>query len=95
MEMEKTFEQIPIEIENMINNYRENIISAFKKGGYDLTLTIKVSLGGNLEKTTIAPSIEFYPESKVKSEKYTVTVEERQNKLPLTFVRSVGDASDI
>jgi len=95
MEMEKTFKQIPIELGYMINNYKENIVSAFKKGDYDLTLTIKVILSGNLEKTTIAPSIEFYPESKVKSEKYTITVDEKQISLPLRSVGKVSHASDI
>lgn len=87
MEMVKTLNQMAEEIETMIGNYRQNITSAFEKSGYDLNLTIKINLKGNYEKIAITPVLEFYPEPKIKSEKYTVSVEEKQIGLPL---RSVG-----
>ena len=92
MEMVKTLNQMADEIVTMIENYKHNIATAFEKSGYDLNLTIKVNLKGNYEKIAITPILEFYPEPKVKSEKYTVSVEEKQIGLPL---RSVGNATNI
>lgn len=86
MNIEKTIEQIPVETKNMIDNYSQNIATAFENNGYDLNLTIKVNLKGNYEKVAITPTLEFYPEPKVKSEKYTISVDEKQISLPLKSV---------
>ena len=87
MNINKTIEQIPIELKTIIHNYRMAIATAYEKSGNDLNLTINVKLKGNSEKIAISPSLEFFPEPKVKSEKYTVSVEERQIGLPL---KSIG-----
>ena len=76
--MIKTHEQIKEELCGLLDNYRQNIESAFKKSGFELTISAKVVLeqkGGVIE---ISPSIEFYPEPKTKSAKYTVQVNEHQ-----------------
>ena len=88
MNIEKTLNQVSNEIETLIWNYRRNISTAFENNGYDLNLTIKVNIKGNYEKVAISPTLEFYPESKIKSEKYTVSVEEKQIGLPLKSVSS-------
>ena len=88
MNIEKTLNQVSGEIETLIQNYRRNISTAFENNGYDLNLTIKVNIKGNYEKVAISPTLEFYPESKIKSEKYTVSVEEKQIGLPLKSVSS-------
>ena len=91
VEMNKTLSQVSSEIKTMIYNYHNNITTAFEKNGYDLTLTIKVNLKRVDGKNDITPSLEFYPESKTKSEKYTVSVDEKQIGLPLRDVSvSVG-----
>jgi len=83
MNLDRTIEQILKEVANLINNYHQNIATAFEKSGYDLNLTIKLNLDGNNEQVEITPSLEFYPEPKLKSEKYTVSVQEKQIELPL------------
>lgn len=88
MNMYKTINQIAAELETLLENYRQNIKTAFEKNEYDLTLSIKVNIKRVGEKNNISPSLEFYPESKVKSEKFTVSVDETQIELPLKSVSS-------
>ena len=87
MNINKTIEQIPIELKTIIHNYRMAIATAFEKSGFDLDISIKVKIKGNSEKVAITPSLEFFPEPKVKSERYTISVEERQIGLPLKSVK--------
>jgi len=87
MNINKTIEQIPIELKTIITNYRQNIATAYEKSGCNLDLTIKVNLKGSYEKVAITPVLDFFPEPKVKSEKYTVEVEELQIGLPLKSVK--------
>ena len=76
--MIKTHEQIKHELCGLIDNYWKNIESAFKKSGYELTISAKVQLEQKDGSILISPSIEFYPEPKTKSEKFTVRVNEKQ-----------------
>lgn len=82
----KTISQVSSELAILISNYRQSIKTAFEKNEYDLTLSIKVNIKRVGEKNNISPSLEFYPESKIKSEKYTVSVDEKQIELPLKSV---------
>ena len=91
MNINKTIEQIPIELKTIIHNYRMAIATAYEKNEFDLDISIKVKIKGNSEKVAISPSLEFFPEPKVKSENYTVSVEERQLGLPL---KSIGGSRE-
>ena len=59
--MIKTHEQIKHELYGLINNYWKNIESAFRKSGYELTISAKVVLEQKDGSILISPSIEFYP----------------------------------
>ena len=76
--MIKTHEQIKHELCGLIDNYWKNIESAFRKSGYELTISAKVVLEQSGGVVKISPTIEFYPEPKTKSTKYTVQVNEKQ-----------------
>jgi len=84
MEMKKTFKQIPIEIENTISNYSNSIEKAFINNAYDLDITAKIKMFKKDGKTSITTHIEFFPEPKTKSEKYTVVVDDIQPPLPFS-----------
>ena len=79
--MNKTREQIKHEIGNILDNYWTNIKSGYEKSGYSLKIDIKVIMEASGDQTGITPSLEFYPEPKTKSEKYTVHVNEKQIRL--------------
>ena len=76
--MIKTIEQIKHEIGNLLDNYHENIKSAYEKSGFSIKVDIKIGLERLGQDNTITPTIEFYPLPKTKSEKYTVKVNEKQ-----------------
>ena len=76
--MFKTIEQIKHEVSNLLDNYRENIKSAYEKSGFALKVDIKIGMERLGQDNTITPSLEFYPQPKTKSEKYTVKVNEKQ-----------------
>ena len=76
--MVKTIDQIKAEVDNLLNNYSQNIKSAFEKSGYALKLNIKIELESLAGEICISPTIAFYPEPQTKSEKYTVKVNEKQ-----------------
>ena len=78
LKMNKTLEQINSELETILQNYWPNITSAFEKSGYELTISSRIVLEKIGEEIAITPTIEFYPEPKTKSEKYTVRVNENQ-----------------
>jgi len=76
--MLKTIEQIKHEIGNLLDNYRDNIKSAYEKSGFALKVDIKIGMERIGQDNAITPTIEFYPLPKTKSEKYTVHVNEKQ-----------------
>ena len=76
--MKKTRTQMAIEIANLIDNYWDNIKSAYEKSGYSLNLSIKVGINAEGQETVITPILEFYPEPKTKSSKYSIRVNEKQ-----------------
>ena len=76
--MNKTLDQINSELETLLHNYWPNIVTAFEKSGYSLTISAKIVLEKQGQEIAIMPTIEFYPVPKTKSEKYTVRVNENQ-----------------
>jgi len=76
--MLKTIEQIKHEGGNLLDNYRDNIKSAYEKSGFSLKVDIKIGMERFGQDNAITPSLEFYPQPKTKSEKYTVKVNEKQ-----------------
>jgi len=78
LSMFKTIEQIKHEVGNLLDNYRDNITSAYEKSEFSLKVDIKIGLERFGSENAITPTLEFYPQPKTKSEKYTVKVNEKQ-----------------
>jgi len=78
LNMFKTIEQIKCEVGNLLDNYRDNITSAYEKSGGSLKVDIKIGMERLGQDNTITPSLEFYPLPKTKSEKYTIKINEKQ-----------------
>ena len=76
--MQKTKAKIVEELSGLLDNYWDNIKSAYEKSGYSLNLSIKVGINAEGQETVITPMLEFYPEPKTKSAKYDVRVNEKQ-----------------
>ena len=76
--MFKTIEQIKHEVGNLLDNYRDNIKSAYERSGFALKVDIKIGMERLGQDNTITPSLEFYPLPKTKSEKYTIKISESQ-----------------
>ena len=79
---DKTLFQIKEELDGLTDNHWKDIKEAFNAGP-GVTLTYKVDLEPDSGLVDIKPTIEFYPLPKYKSTKYTVTVDEDQEPLPL------------
>ena len=82
MKIKKTLQQIPFELGNTIQNYSNSITKAFNNNACDLDITAKIKIANKDGKNLITVHIEFFPEPKLKSEKHTVVVDERQIPLP-------------
>lgn len=76
--MQKTKQKIKDEICGLVDNYWPDIKSAYVAHEFDLKIAINVNLGVDAGKITVAPTIEFFPEPKKKSAKYTVKIDEKQ-----------------
>lgn len=79
--MEKTRGQFINEVEYLINEHWGEIKKAYKDHEFDLKITISVSMSAEHGKIVLAPAIEFFPQPKFKSPKYTVEIDEKQLEL--------------
>ena len=83
MEMVKTHEQAKAEINYLLKQQWPNIVTAYRKSAYDLSVTLKLGLEGGPEICKITTGLEYYPEPKTKIKNNPVKVDERQRSLPL------------
>jgi hypothetical protein len=76
--MIKTFDSMKSEVMGLLDNYHQNIKTAFMNHGNELVINIKLTLktsGGVIE---LSPALEFYPMPKTRSEAYKVKINENQ-----------------
>ena len=66
------------EINNLIEEYKIEINKAFIKNTFELNLSLKVNIKSDDSIIKITPSLSFYPEPKLVSEKYTVKIDPQQ-----------------
>ena len=76
--MKKTHQKVKDEVCGLIDNYWPDIKAAYTAHEFDLKISINVGLGVDSGQITVSPTIEFFPEPKKKSAKYTVKIDEKQ-----------------
>lgn len=81
--MEKTHEMVKAEVANLLETEWHKIVKAYRNSCYELGISIKVSLAGNMEVVEIVTGLEYYPLPKTKIKNDPVTVDEKQISLPL------------
>lgn len=83
IDMKKTNELVEAEVKETINAEWRRIVEAYRKSGYELGVSIKISLSGTSEVCEIVTGLEYYPLPKVKIKNEPVTADEKQRSLPL------------
>jgi len=86
MEMNKTREMVLAEVGNLIDIEWNKIIYAYTNNCYEIGVSIKVNMSGNMEKIEVVTALEYYPLPKTKVKNDPVIVNEKQISLPLKKV---------
>lgn len=84
--MKKTHEMVKAEVKNLLETEWHKIVNAYRNSCYELGVSIKISLAGNMEVVEIVTALEYYPLPKTKIKNDPVTVDEKQISLPLKKV---------
>lgn len=74
---DKVKKQVDEELSGLLSNYWKEIKEVVKRGE-NISLSLKVVLEPLGQMVKISPTLEFYPEPKIKSEKYSVEVDTKQ-----------------
>jgi len=90
LEMNKTHEQAQAEINYLLEQQWPNIIKAYRKSAYEISVTLKLGLEGGADTCKVTPAIEYYPEPKTKIKCNPVEVDEKQRELPIGKKQNSG-----
>jgi len=82
MKLKKTLEKIGAELGFLVDEYKKELEAAYVKNGLELLVSFKLKIAEKDGKIELKPSMEFYPEPKLKTEPYTVKIDEHQKELP-------------